>query len=65
MLSEVFSQQEEEVTWSKERGFCQVGLLVVGWVIAVSRCRLAFPSLLMETAERDVHTKSGVEEERE
>lgn len=61
LLSEVLSQQEEEVTWPKERGFCEVSLLVVGGVIAVGWCRLAFPSLLMETAKRDIHAKSDME----
>lgn len=66
LLPEVLSQQEEEVTRPKERALSQVGLLLlllllVGGVIAVGRRRLAFAALLVEAAQRDVHTKSGTE----
>lgn len=58
LLPQVLSQQEEEVPRTKERRLCQFVLLVVGRVFALCRCRLAFPALLVETAEGDVHTKS-------
>lgn len=57
LFSEVLSQQEEEVAWTKERRLCQFILLVVCWVVALCWC-CCFPSLLMETAKGDVHTKS-------
>lgn len=62
LLSEVLSQQEEEVPRAKERRLREFVLLVVCWVIALCWCRLGFPSLLMETAKRDVHTKSGMKD---
>lgn len=68
LLSEVLSQQEEEVPWTKEWRLCQFVLLVVCWVIALCCCCLAFPSLLVETAKGDVHpkpdTKDGEESDR-
>lgn len=65
LFSEVFTQQEEEVSRPKKRRLCQIGLLVVPLVIAFSCCRrrrLAFSSFLMETAEGDIHAEPGEQE---
>lgn len=67
LFSEVFTQQEEEVSRPEERRLCQVGLLVVPLVVALCRRRrrLAFPSFLVETAEGDIHTEPGEQGETE
>lgn len=63
LLSEVLPEQEEEVARSKERRLCQVGLLVVGWEIAVRWSRLTFAPFLVKTAEGDIHTEPGKQEQ--